>query len=383
MNRLVKIVLGLCIIGLGTAAAIYFISNQPTVSRQKTQTKAPPVEVMDVQPSEATVDIQAMGTVVPSREITLRSQVSGEVVEIADEFTPGGRLSTGQTAVRIDPRDYEIQVDKAQSALARSQADFRLEQGKQDVARQELDMFTQGSGLQVHETDLALRKPQLEQSQAEVNSSRAELDKAELDLSRTRITVPFNALVIKRDINLGSQVSGQDSLATLAGTDTFWVRAAVPVHSLDLIDLNAPGGNPVRIASQSGNGEWQGRTLRLTGEVDNATRMATLIITVPQPLDQKNDSPQIMLNDYVRVFIQGKTLKGVFALPRQALREDSTVWVLADKKLDIRRVNVAWKDRDQVYIDQGLAPGDQVVLSPLATPVQGMRLRRAEAGDAQ
>ena len=383
MNRLVKIILGVCIIGLGTAAAMYFLSNKPTVSRQKTQTKATPVDIMVAQLCETTVEIQAMGSVVPSQEIALRSQVSGEVVEIADEFTPGGRLSRGQTAVRIDPRDYEIQVDKAQSALARSKADLRLEQGKQDVARQELDMFTQGSGLQVHETDLALRKPQLEQAQAEVNSSRAELDKAELDLSRTRITVPFNALVIKRDINLGSQVSGQDSLATLAGTDTFWVRAAVQVHSLDFIDLNIPGGNPVRIVSQSGSGEWKGRTQRLTGEVDETTRMATLIITVPQPLDQKADSPQIMLNDYVRVFIQGKTLKGVFALPRKALREGSTVWVLADNALDIRSVSVAWKDRDQAYIDQGLAPGDQVVLSPLATPVQGMRLRTAEDGDRQ
>ncbi|MFO7875913.1 MAG: efflux RND transporter periplasmic adaptor subunit [Desulfovermiculus sp.] len=381
MNRFAKIVLGLIILSLGTGAAYYFISNQPTVSRQKPQIKSTLVETEPAQPTEAAVTINAMGTVVPSREITLRTQVSGEIIQVAEHFTPGGQMPQGKTAVRIEPKDYEIKVHKAKSSLARARADLRLEQGKQDVARQELDMFAQGSELALEETDLALRRPQLEQVQAEVSSSRADLDQAELDLSRTRINVPFNALITERKVNLGSQVNVQDSLATLVDTDTYWVRASVPVDRLRFIDLSAREGNPVRITSQSGTGEWKGRTLRLTGEVDQDTRMATLIIAVPNPLEQQENGPPLMLNDYVQIKIQGRTLHDVTPLPRRALRNDQKVWVVQDGQLDIRPVQIAWKDREQVYIDQGLTPGDQVVLSPLSTPVQGMSLRVSEGED--
>lgn len=383
MNRILKVFLGLLIIGLGAAAAMYFLANKPTVSRQKPQAKAAPVDVAVARLSETTATIEAMGTVVPSQKITLRSQVSGKVVHTGEGFTPGGRLDKGQTAVRIDPRDFEIEVDKAQSSLARARADLRLEQGKQDVARQELDMFRQGSELAIKETDLALRRPQLKQAEAEVARARSDLDRAELDLSRTRVTAPFNALVMEQNIDLGSYVSSQDSLATLAGTDTYWVRASVPVGSLDFLDLKAEGGSPVRIVSQSGRGEWTGRTLRLTGEVDEATRMVTLILIVPRPLDQQEDSTPLMLNDYVQVFIQGKTLAEVFSLPRRALRSGQKVWVVDDGQLDIRSVQVVWKDRERVYVRQGLTPGDKIILSSLATPVQGMRLRVDAYGDQE
>ena len=62
------------------------------------------------------------------------------------------------------------------------------------------------------------------------------------------------------------------------------------------------------------------------------------------------------------------------------MREGHTLWVMENNSLDIRSVEVAWQDREHVYISQGLAPGDLVVRSSLATPVQGMRLRAAEDG---
>jgi RND family efflux transporter MFP subunit len=380
MNRLLKIALGLAIIGIGCTAAWYFVTHKPSVSRQKTRPKATPVEIVTVSPTKITASIEAMGTVVPSREVILRAEVSGQVVKIADQFTPGGRLIKGQTAVGIDPRDYQIQISKAKSALARARADLQLEQGKQDVARQELAMFQKGEELKINETELALRHPQLKQAQADVQSAEADLRQAKLDLERTSVTVPFNALVTARNVNLGSQVSGQDNLATLAGTDNYWVRASIQINRLQFLDLSSPKGHPVRIFSQSGSGEWTGRTLRLTGEVDEKTRMATLLISVPDPLNQQDGEQTLMINDYVRVRIQGKTMDHIFSLPREALREGHTVWVMENNSLDIRSVDVAWQDQTHVYIRQGLGSKDKVVRSSLATPVQGMRLRAAEDG---
>ncbi len=82
-----------------------------------------------------------------------------------------------------------------------------------------------------------------------------------------------------------------------------------------------------------------------------------------------------MLDDYVRVTITGRALSGVVALPRAALQDNDTLWINQDNALDIRRVSLAWKDRETVYIASGVSPGEQVITSGLAAPVQGMPLK--------
>ena len=383
MLRLLKILLAVLILGMGVGAAVYFVSTKPTVTRTKPEAKAPRVEVLRTQVQNATITVSAMGTVVPSRELTLRSQVSGNVVSVADQFTPGGRVKQGAPLLSIDPRDYRIALEQKQSAQAQAQASLSLEQGQQEVAREELAMFAQAKELGLRKTELALREPQLQQARADVKSSQAAVRQAQLDLERTRITAPFNALITKREVNLGSFINVQDALATLVDRDTYWVQASVPLESLSLMDLEVPGGRPVRVLSQSGAGEWTGHTLRLTGEVDEATRMATLLIEIPDPLQTSGNGPALMLGDYVRVRIQGRTLQDVVVVPRKVLRDKNTIWVVQDKGLDIRAVHIVWKDATQIYIDQGLAQGEQVIRSELSTPVAGMRVTVAQNGGSK
>jgi multidrug efflux pump subunit AcrA (membrane-fusion protein) len=71
----------------------------------------------------------------------------------------------------------------------------------------------------------------------------------------------------------------------------------------------------------------------------------------------------------------------VIPLPREYLHERDTVWVFADGRLDIRPVNVVWRGRERVLVDDGLEDGERIVTSPLTNPVPGLRLKRAD-GDA-
>ena len=101
-----------------------------------------------------------------------------------------------------------------------------------------------------------------------------------------------------------------------------------------------------------------------------------MIIAVPDPFgrhDDKIETP-LMLDDYVTVSIEGKTMKGVIELPRTALRDDNTVWVLDNGKLSIRHAGILWKQGERVFIDKGVDAGDAVISSPISIPVDGMRL---------
>ena len=76
--------------------------------------------------------------------------------------------------------------------------------------------------------------------------------------------------------------------------------------------------------------------------------------------------------------IEGRAMEDVAVLPRAALREGSSVYVLRDGKLFSRAVTLVWSDRTRVVIGSGLKGGDRVCLSPLDSFVEGMGVRADE-----
>ncbi|MDT8342760.1 MAG: HlyD family efflux transporter periplasmic adaptor subunit, partial [Longimicrobiales bacterium] len=169
-----------------------------------------------------------MGTVVPARVVELHPRVSGEVVWVSGQLAPGGRLRQGETLLRLDTTDYELALQRLRTHLARAEADLAVEQGNQAIARREFELL----GEVVGEADqsLLLRKPQLDAARATVDGVQAEIARAEVELERTTLRVPFNALVRSRAVDVGARVTQSTVLATLVGTDTYWVEAAVPVR---------------------------------------------------------------------------------------------------------------------------------------------------------
>jgi RND family efflux transporter MFP subunit len=323
-----------------------------------------------------------MGTVVPSRKVTLKARVSGEIESVASQFVPGGRIAKGNELLSIDQSDHQVEVQKAQSALKDAQASLAIEQGSQTIALEELRLLSEFSAEDIAQTNLALRKPQLQQSQAAVVSAEADLRQALLNLERTTVLAPFNALIIERDVNVGSFVGVQDSLATIVGTDEYWVEAVVPMDQLSFIDLKHVGGCPAMVRSQADKGHWQGRVVHIAGKLNETSRLATVIVAIFDPLGLKSDlpTPQLVIDDYVFVEITGRQLSGVIELPRSALQDGDTVWICNNNALDIRSVTLAWKSADKVYIQSGMVPGEQVVMSELSIPMQGMALKIVDPG---
>ncbi|MCG8551038.1 MAG: efflux RND transporter periplasmic adaptor subunit, partial [Desulfobacterales bacterium] len=340
---------------------------------------APVVDVMTVNPGRVTAQIRAMGIVQPDREVVIKSQVSGTVIQVAPQFVQGGLIPKGQIMVRIDPADYELAVSKAQNALARAQADFEIEKGQQQIAKEELKLMATMSPDGVKETSLVLRKPQLEQAGVAVESARSDLEAARLDLERTRITAPFHALVRSKEVDAGAMATAQGALATLVDVTCYQVQVHVPLDRLDRIRAHETNGNLVRIRSLYAGREWEGRVVRTTGAVTEQSRMAGVIIRVDDPLGlgpAKGRAP-MLLDDHVEALIEGHTFDKTFSVPRTLVREDSSVWIYNDGHLEIRKVAPVWIENDRVFIQSGLSPGDLVISSDLPAPVQGMALTLA------
>jgi RND family efflux transporter MFP subunit len=307
--------------------------------------------------------------------------VGGEIIDLNPEFIPGGLLQEKTQMLQIDPKDYQLALQQKQRGLSDAEYAYKLELGRQDVARREWNLlYGENIGGQV-ESELALRKPHLEKAQADIEAAKAEIELAKINLARTTVTSPFNALVLNKYVDLGSQVSPQEKLADLVGTDEYWVQVSVPVEHLKWLkipnDKNDEGAQTTILYRESSR--RQGKIIRLLADLSKEGRMARLLVEIEDPLDlQVKDSrrPPLLIGEYVRVLIDGADLHDVYRIPRFALRNDNQVWFVdKDKKLVIKPVNTLWREEEYVYVRDGLQPDDLLIISPLAAPIDGMDLR--------
>lgn len=378
VRMLIKIVLPICLILVGLASWTYFKSREPKIKRKPPKKQAVVVETIAIKPGNYQCSIRVMGTVIPDRQITLKSKVSGEVVSVSPKFVQGGLVKKGETLLNIDGADYKIEVLKVQSVLDKALSDLAIEKGSQMIAKEELKLINQASEEEFKATDLALRKPQLVKAKAAIDNARADLEKAKLNLSRTKVTAPFNALVLEKQVNLGSLVTTQGSLAILVDADTYRVEAQVPPDRLAAVIIDEATGSDAIIHSQYSEQTWQGKVIRATGKMTDKSRMAGVIIMVPDPLglNRQGNNLRLLLNDHVDIQIMGEIFEDVFSLQRSVLRDENTVWVYNNGVLEIKTVSIVWKEDGRVFVRSGIKPGDAVITSDLPAPVKGMALQQ-------
>lgn len=385
-RNIMRLIICLLLIAVGIGGARFLIATKPKVSKRPPEKMAPLVRTAALQAENYTFSIPAMGTVIPARETGLEVPASGEVIYVHPELTEGGMLAKGTKILQVDPKDYELALHQKRRALADAEYAYKLEQGHQDVARQEWNLLYGDKPMDEGESDLALRKPHLEKVKVEIEAARAELEQAEINLKRSTLTAPFNALVLNSYVEQGSQVSSQERLADLVGTDNYWVRVSLPLDRLKWIQVSngeQAEGSVVKIFYRTDNVKI-GKVIRLLPDLSKEGRMARLLIEVNDPLDLKaknEKQPMLLIGEYVRVSIEGEELQNVFQVPRSALHNDSEVWIFNEEgKLSIRPVKTIWRDRDSVVVSDGFKSGENLVISDIAAPVAGMDLRIEQPG---
>ena len=377
-RKLLVVLICIGVIGAGILVASYMVRTQPKAGRRPPAKMKPLVSVMTVQPESQTVIVQAMGTVVPAKELVLKSRVEGEIIELHPEFVEGGQLRKGEQILQIDELDYRLIVSQRQGAVADARYSLTLELGRQDIARREWSLLNGDNPAPEADAELALRKPHLEKAESDLTAAEAELQAAKLQLARTKLTAPFNAVVRSTHVQKGSQVAVQESLATLVNTDEYWVQVAVPIDQLRWIQiskLDQQAGADAEVLYHGGS-KRSGSVIKMLSDLEKQGRMARLVISVTDPLGLQNPAaghPAMLIGEYVKVLIQGRQIDEAYRIPRSALRDDSSVWVVGqDGKLQIRSVTVVWRDTLTVLLQQGLQPGERIIVSDMATPVDGM-----------
>jgi RND family efflux transporter MFP subunit len=399
-NDVVKYGLPILILLSGIGLTYLMVTSYEEPDREEPEPPSSVVETQTLERKEHRLDVTGSGTVIPAKQVRVTPQVSGKVVSVSDDLVPGGIVEEGQQLLRIDPSDYRIRVDQAKQNLRQAQAQLAIERGQKQVAKQEWEFFKKSNDINASGkgSDLALRKPQLKIAKSRVETAKSNLEQARLNLRRTSLEAPFSAVVLQESTEVGQVAGPSAPVATLVGTDVFWVRTAVDTDRLD--DLTFPKRSKSGEGSQatvrydlgSETLEKEGRVVRLLGDLTEQGRMAKVLVRIPDPLNIEADDKDsvsapnvpLLISSFVDVQFEGRRTEKLIEIPREAIQEGNEVYLMEDGKLDVREVNIIWRRPETVLVDSGVKEGDKVVTSPLANPIEGMALELAsDKGDSE
>lgn len=381
-SLILKIAAPILVVGLGVAGTAALVLSRQAAPQAAAEAVALPVDVALAVPVQAAMRQRATGTLAADQQIVLSPQVAGRVQSVSASLRPGARVAKGEVLARIDPRDFQNAQTQAESQVALARVNLELERGRSSVAEREWALVAEGRSSE--QAPLALRRPQLASTEAALASAEASLATAQLNLERATLRAPFDALVLSESVDVGQVVGAGTAVATLVGAERMRVELKVPVAwlgGLEIPGLGAEIGSEAQVTQllggEAGRIQREGRVSGLGGQIDAATRTATLLVEVLNPLGDGTSLPMLP-GAFVEVELEGRTVDAT-ALPSSALREGETVWVVDEaSRLSRRAVQLGWREGETVYLLEGLSPGERAVTSPIALPVEGLAVRVVE-----
>ncbi|NVK88881.1 MAG: efflux RND transporter periplasmic adaptor subunit [Gammaproteobacteria bacterium] len=382
----------LAILGLALLILFGLLSSKPQ-ARKWGERPAPSVavEIADLTPQSYQVWVESYGSAAALTQTQLVSDVNGRVIEVSPNIRSGSAFKKDEVLLRLDNRDYKIEVDIAASNVADAEVAYLQELAQAELAEKEWNIRPQNEAAR----ELALRKPQVAAAKKALEAAKARLAKAKLNLERTEVRAPFDGKVLRQMVDLGQVISPSQAIAEIYSTDKVEVR--LPVKMADLAHLSLPdesdvAGAKVLFEGEMGNQtyQWQGRLVRSEGAFDTATRMLYVVAELDQPFTTTEQRPAIRIGQFLRAKIAGRQLDNVFVIPRRAVSQDYQVSIAQEGKLQKRKINPLWTDADAVVVSAVssldamtsqqaklavLSASDKLILTPTANLPSGTRIK--------
>ncbi|WLW62369.1 MdtA/MuxA family multidrug efflux RND transporter periplasmic adaptor subunit [Achromobacter sp. PD1] len=320
-------------------------------------TPAVPVRIATAAKQDIDIYLKSLGTVTAYNTVTVRSRVSGELVEVA--FQEGQQVKAGDLLAQVDPRAFQVALDQARGTQMQNQA--QLENARRDLQRYQA-LFKQDSiAKQQVDTQAAL----VRQYEGTVKSDQANVDNARLQLDYARITAPISGRLGLRQVDRGNLVSSSDAngLVVITQTQPISVVFTLPETQLPEVRAEIAAGKTLTVDAYD-----RADTRRIaTGQLetlDNQIDVTTGTLKMKARFENADDA--LFPNQFVNVRLHVLTRKDVTAIPTAAIQQGSAgafvFLVQADDTVQVRQVKLGAVNNGMVAVNEGLQPGDRVVV---------------------
>jgi membrane fusion protein (multidrug efflux system) len=330
------------------------------------------VEVTTVEQRDVPVYSEWVATLDGYVNAQIRPQVSGYIIK--QNYTEGSVVRKGQALFEIDSRPFTAALDRAKGDLAQAQA--QLGKSTLDVERDK----------PLAEA-MAIAKSQLDNevqaklgAQAAVESARAAVEQAALNLEWTKVTSLVDGIAGIAQVQIGNLVSASSILTSVSQVEP--IKAYFPISEREYVLVqkhsDAPSskhtirffGTSLELILTDGSLYPQkGKILLADRQVDQSTGTIRIVAAFPNP------GNVLRPGQYGRVRVETDMKKGALLLPQSAVAESQgtyqVVVVGSDRKVSMRTVKPGETVGTMWVIDEGLKPGEQVVVEGLQNLKQG------------
>ncbi|HEY9274956.1 efflux RND transporter periplasmic adaptor subunit [Achromobacter sp.] len=357
-QRLVLIATALALATLA-ALAFWYAGSQDSPSARPPDYGQIPVAVAVEAASAGPLqrDLHALGTITPLAQVTLRSQIDGELLKL--HFAEGQAVTRGQLLAEIDARPYLAALAAAEGELARTQA--LLDNAAADLqryrklARQEA---VAGQQLDTAEAQVRVYAAQRQRNQAQVADARRLLD-------HTRIVAPHDGRIGLRRIDAGNHVRADDAngLTTLVQTRPISALFSISETRLDILRAAQARDSALRVQA------WDADDRRLLAEgtleaLDNRIQAASGTVRLRARFDNADES--LFPNQFINIRLAVVQQDHVITIPTAAIQygsEGAFVFVIGEDNRASRRVlNLGPANAGRIVVQSGLAENERVVV---------------------
>ncbi|MFC5768349.1 MdtA/MuxA family multidrug efflux RND transporter periplasmic adaptor subunit [Thauera sinica] len=337
-----------------------------------------PVAALPVRKASVRVVQTGPGSVAPLGQVTVRARVDGQLVRVL--FDEGQDVRAGALLAEIDPRPYRAQLAQVEGQAQRNRA--LLDNARLDLERYRTLLDQQSIARQLVDAQASL----VRQYEGTVRADQGLVDQARLQLEFTRITAPISGRIGLRQVDAGNNISPSDSggLAVITERDPISVVFALPENLLPQVaqrfEVGRRAGRPLPVEAWDRGGRrllGRGELRSIDNQIDQATGTVRLKAVFANP------DGGLFPNQFVNVHLLVETRDAAVVVPGAAVQRGNRgafVYVVGeDRTVAVRPVSLGPVDGEDVVVEQGLEPGELVVVSGVDRLRAGARVALAEA----
>jgi multidrug efflux system membrane fusion protein len=328
-----------------------------------------PVVARAAEKGNLNVYMNGLGTVTPVANITVRTQISGQLVEI--HFEEGQMVEKGALLAVIDPRPFQVALEQAQGQLLQAQS--QLKSAQLDLTRYETLSQQDSIAQQQVDTQRAL----VAQYEGLSQTDQAAIDSAKLNLDYCHVIAPVSGRVGLRQVDQGNYVTPGDSagLVVLTQVKPITVIFTLPEDNVPLVTgrMRSGGEIPIDAFDRTQTHKIASGVLgTIDNQVDTTTGTFKLRAVFP------NDDERLFPNQFVNVRMlldvdQGATVIASSAVERG--QQGNFVYVVQpDSTVAARPVTLGTAEGERVAITKGLEVGERVVTDGADKLREGMQV---------